>query len=160
MKCSKQDVIVLTVLCNLVVLALLLASSNQIGKAGVEEVYGFDAPKVQRKALERQAQGDSVSEMTSVSFDEIDQLLEDYIPEMEEPQEEVRPAKKETPLRINAKKKAKQRQYYTVQSGDNPWKIAKKFHISYDKLLELNKLDQARAKNLQIGQKLLIEEAT
>ncbi len=79
---------------------------------------------------------------------------------MEEPQEEVRVAKKESSVRKVTKKKVQPGRYYTVQSGDNPWKIAKKYHISYEKLLELNKLDEAKAKNLKIGQKLLIEEGS
>ena len=159
MRFSKQDIIVLTVLCNLVVLALLLASSNHEGTTGAEEVRGFTSPKVQKKA-EIEPQIGTSSEMDAVSFDEIDQLLEDYIPSMEEPQEEMRVAKKESSVRKITKKKIQQGRYYTVQSGDIPWKIAKKYHISYEKLLELNKLDLAKAKNLKIGQKLLIEEAS
>ncbi len=45
---------------------------------------------------------------------------------------------------------------YTVKSGDNPWKIAKQFHISVEELLKANNLDEERAKNLKIGQQLKI----
>lgn len=45
---------------------------------------------------------------------------------------------------------------YTVKSGDNPWKIARQFHISVEELLRANHLDEERAKNLKIGQQLKI----
>jgi LysM repeat protein len=43
---------------------------------------------------------------------------------------------------------------YTVVKGDNPVTIAKKFKVSYDDLLALNRIDDPR--KLHIGQKLLI----
>ena len=45
-------------------------------------------------------------------------------------------------------------QFYTVAKGDNPVAIAKRFHVNYDELLKLNKIDDP--KKLQIGQKLQI----
>lgn len=45
-------------------------------------------------------------------------------------------------------------QVYTVVKGDNPVAIAKRFGVSYDELLKLNKIDDP--KKLQIGQKLHI----
>lgn len=47
--------------------------------------------------------------------------------------------------------------YYIVQGGDNPWKIARKCKIDYDELLRLNNLNEEKAKNLKIGQKLRIK---
>jgi len=46
--------------------------------------------------------------------------------------------------------------YYTIKSGDNPWKLARKFHVKYDELLALNNLDEEKAKNLKVGQKIRI----
>lgn len=43
---------------------------------------------------------------------------------------------------------------YTVVKGDNPVVIARRFHVSYDELLKLNKIEDP--KKLQIGQKLHI----
>lgn len=43
---------------------------------------------------------------------------------------------------------------YTVAKGDNPVAIARKFGVSYDRLLKANKIDDPR--KLQIGQKLII----
>ncbi|HZR78203.1 MAG TPA: LysM peptidoglycan-binding domain-containing protein [Chthoniobacterales bacterium] len=45
---------------------------------------------------------------------------------------------------------------YVVAKGDNPVTIAKKFKVSYDDLLALNHIDDAR--KLKIGQRLLIPE--
>jgi len=43
---------------------------------------------------------------------------------------------------------------YTVIAGETPTMIAKKFQVSYDDLLKLNKIDDP--KKLRIGQKLHI----
>lgn len=47
-------------------------------------------------------------------------------------------------------------QYYTIKSGDNPWKIAKQYHVKFEELLELNGLDEEKARNLKIGDKIRI----
>ena len=43
---------------------------------------------------------------------------------------------------------------YVVEKGDNPVKIAKKFHVPYDELLAANHIDDPH--KLKIGQKLII----
>lgn len=47
-------------------------------------------------------------------------------------------------------------EYYTIRSGDNPWTIAKQFHVRFNELLELNDLDEAKARNLKIGDRLRV----
>jgi len=47
--------------------------------------------------------------------------------------------------------------YYEVKSGDNPWKIAHKFNINYDDILRLNNLDEQKARNLRVGDKIRIQ---
>jgi LysM repeat protein len=47
---------------------------------------------------------------------------------------------------------------YVVKKGDNPVGIAKKLKVSYSDLMALNHIDDPR--KLQIGQKLLVPEAT
>ena len=47
---------------------------------------------------------------------------------------------------------------YVVKKGDNPVAIAKKLKVSYNDLMALNHIEDAR--KLQIGQKLMIPEAT
>lgn len=48
-------------------------------------------------------------------------------------------------------------QYYTIKSGDNPWKIAKQFNVKFEDLLILNNLDEERARNLKIGDKVRVK---
>jgi LysM repeat protein len=51
---------------------------------------------------------------------------------------------------------ASETEYYVIKSGDNPWKIAKQFHVKFDDLLKLNNLDEEKARNLKIGDKIRI----
>lgn len=48
-------------------------------------------------------------------------------------------------------------QYYTVKSGDNPWKISKQFNVPFDELLKLNNLDEERARNMKVGDKIRVK---
>lgn len=48
-------------------------------------------------------------------------------------------------------------EYYTIKSGDNPWKIAKQFHVKFDDLLKMNNLNEDKARNLKIGDKLRVK---
>ena len=47
--------------------------------------------------------------------------------------------------------------WYTVQSGDNPWKIARKFHVRYFDILRLNDLDEEKARNLRPGVRIRVK---
>ena len=47
---------------------------------------------------------------------------------------------------------------YIVKKGDNPVAIAKRLKVSYNDLMALNHIDDAR--KLQIGQKLLVPQTT
>jgi len=47
--------------------------------------------------------------------------------------------------------------YYEMEKGDNPWKVAKKFHVSYESIVTLNELDDQKAKNLKPGDKIRIK---
>ncbi len=48
-------------------------------------------------------------------------------------------------------------QYYIIKSGDNPWTIARRFNLDFETLCQLNNLDEDKAKNLKIGQKIRIK---
>lgn len=48
-------------------------------------------------------------------------------------------------------------QYYTLKSGDNPWKVAKLFHVGFGELLKLNDLDEEKARNLKPGDVLRVK---
>lgn len=47
-------------------------------------------------------------------------------------------------------------EFYTIKSGDNPWKIAKQFGVRFDQLLKLNGLDEAKARRLKAGDKIRV----
>ena len=49
------------------------------------------------------------------------------------------------------------KQFYTVKSGDNPWKIAKQFNVRFDDLLDLNNLDEEKARNLKVGDRIRVK---
>lgn len=55
-----------------------------------------------------------------------------------------------------AVKKANEPEYYILKSGDSPWKIAKQFHVDFDDLLKLNNIDESKARNLQVGDKIRV----
>lgn len=47
-------------------------------------------------------------------------------------------------------------QYYTVKTGDSPWKIAKEAGVEVEQLLKLNGLDEAKARNLKVGDRIRV----
>lgn len=56
----------------------------------------------------------------------------------------------------NTKASTSEPQYYTIKSGDNPWKIAKQFQVKFEDLLKLNGLDEEKARNLKAGDKIRV----
>lgn len=47
--------------------------------------------------------------------------------------------------------------YYIVKGGDNPWKIAKQFQVNFDDILRLNNLDEEKARNMKIGDRIRVK---
>lgn len=47
--------------------------------------------------------------------------------------------------------------YYVIKSGDNPWKIAKQYHVKFEDILILNHLDEEKARNLKIGDRIRVK---
>lgn len=47
--------------------------------------------------------------------------------------------------------------YYTLKSGDSPWKIAKQFNVTADEILSLNNLDEGKARNLKTGDRIRVK---
>jgi len=47
-------------------------------------------------------------------------------------------------------------EYYVVKEGDNPWLIASKNHVKLDQLLQLNGLNEEKARRLRPGDRLRI----
>lgn len=81
---------------------------------------------------------------------------------------DVGSAKKSTPLRVNQQAPISNIKnqsavirtepiYYTIKSGDSPWKLAKQFNVNMEDLLRLNQLDEEKARNLKIGDKIRVQ---
>lgn len=47
--------------------------------------------------------------------------------------------------------------YYIIKSGDNPWKIAKQYNVNYEDIVRLNNLNEEKAKNLKIGDRIRVK---
>lgn len=47
--------------------------------------------------------------------------------------------------------------FHVVKSGDSPWKIAKQYGVKYDDILKLNHLDEDKARNLKIGDRIRVK---
>ena len=152
---TKKDTIILAVLFNLVVLAGVLVTARQL----VPSADGARAARRQANAepIQERVDPEAAPEDGAMVFDEIDQLLEDYIADDVELPAQVERASSKKPA-PGPKGKASSDTFYTIKPGDNPWKIAKKFHLSFGKLLQLNHLDEAKARNLKVGQQLKIKE--
>jgi LysM repeat protein len=142
---TKRDTVILAVLFNVVILACVLATAQQV-------IASKEKAPVQEEVKPALTQTPSPKTEEPVAFDEIDQLLEEYItssaPEKVEKTETI------------SHKKSNPSDFYIVCSGDNPWTIAKKFGISFEKLLAINNLDEVSARNLKIGQTIRIREST
>lgn len=134
MSITKKDTIILAVLFNSLVFACILVTARQTQQ-----------PQTLKDIKERKETRVENQSEEPIALDEIDQLLEEYIPAEDTPKKAL-------------KGSGQKGRMYTIQPGDNPWKIARKFHISFEKLLELNGLDEAKARNLKIGQTIRIQE--
>lgn len=69
-------------------------------------------------------------------------------------QASAKPVKEAEPIAVAAPSEAV---YYTIKSGDNPWKIAKQFHVKFEDLLKLNQLDEDSGRNLKVGDKIRVK---
>lgn len=47
-------------------------------------------------------------------------------------------------------------EYYTIKSGDSPWKVAKQYQVKMEDLLRLNQLDETKARNLKPGDRIRV----
>lgn len=72
----------------------------------------------------------------------------------EESKEETKPDIKQGQIKESQENEAV---YHVVKSGDNPWKIAKQYNVKYDDILRLNQLDEEKARNLKIGDRIRVK---
>lgn len=58
---------------------------------------------------------------------------------------------------VKSESDSSDKQYYIVKSGDSPWKIARQFNVKFEDLLTLNNLNEDKARNLKVGDKIRIK---
>lgn len=153
---SRRDTIIIAMLVNIALLAVLFATATRkVPDAPVMQpvvTISQQAPALQVAVPEVQAE-------KVQAVDEIDEILKTYAKKATVT--EVKAAPVEPPVVKAAPQKKPVQQapepvYYIVQNGDSPWKIAKKCNIKVEDLLRLNNLNEEKARNLKIGQKLRI----
>jgi LysM repeat protein len=47
--------------------------------------------------------------------------------------------------------------YYTIKTGDSPWKVAKQFNVNYEDILKLNNMSAEKARNLKPGDQIRVK---
>jgi len=164
---TRKDTIIIAMLVNIALLVVLFATATKkYDPALVEKKEVITAIQEPQRLYEEKIHAIVKPE----PLDEIDAILERFTtvkPELSQKVTACEAPKKQEILALQSVKKEKtadsrKRQqeqvaeYYVVKSGDNPWTIARKFHINFADLLKLNDLDEDKAKNLKIGQKIRI----
>lgn len=130
---TKKDTIIIAALINLSVLAILMLVAT-------EKPTEITPPPLVQKEVKKEPIILTKKETKTHEINDLgDQLLKTL--EVEK-----------TPV----VQKEVEEEWYTVKSGDNPWKIAKANAIKYDDILQLNRLDETKAKNLKPGDRIRI----
>jgi LysM repeat protein len=65
--------------------------------------------------------------------------------------------KQESNSQTSQRQDSSEVEYYVIKKGDNPWKLAKKFNVDFEDLLKLNNLNEEKARNLKIGDKIRVK---
>lgn len=126
--------------------------SDHLPKAPLKQTENFRTVTVEKgDVLERIARHNGVSVEEIMRFNQLSnsRLKIGQILKL--------PSKSTSSKKIAAKEKEVSGKYYTVKGGDNPWTIAKKNGMQVEELLDLNDMDEAKAKRLRPGDKLRIE---
>jgi LysM repeat protein len=152
---TRRDTIIIAMLVNMAILFILFATAQK-PKA---RVPAPPSPSQMKKTPELSIAAPKKQMTSTLPVDEIDQILQQYVPAKEVEKKELPAIEKPAPEKPakKAQEKVQEPQYYIVKEGDNPWKIAKKFNIKFEELLERNNLDEEKARNLKVGQKLRIK---
>ena len=62
-----------------------------------------------------------------------------------------------TPVQPIKKQESVEILYYTIKSGDSPWKVARQNNVNFEDILRLNGLDEEKARNLKVGDRIRIK---
>jgi LysM repeat protein len=167
---SRKDTIIIAMLVNIALLVVLFATASKRHEvalaAKTADIAQVSSPidRVADKSVSKSSSKTAVKTASKLPVDEIDELLAELATNSAAPAKTASATTKSSAKSTNntssssvaSAKQDSQPEYYVIKSGDNPWTIARKFHIKFEDLLRLNNLDEEKAKNLKIGQKLRI----
>lgn len=160
---SRKDTIIVAILINTGLLAVLFMMAVQTEDLGSFPSSPFEIAEVSRAY----PQQDRITQMYPISTSETIKEVEPskldhepspliHVPEQHQIiQENVQ--KTVVNNKASPEKYEVEPQYYTLKSGDNPWKVAKQFRVGFGELLKLNHLDEAKARNLKPGDVLRVK---
>ena len=144
-----KDIIVIASLINIAVVALILATSVQ-KRSDIDSTQRFNQKRFQEPVQEviASTHARTVKKDEPLCLDEIDALLQQYerAPDVAVAQE--------------IENQSLEYQQYIIKKGDSPWKIARRFGMPFEELLEINGLNATSAKNLKIGQTIKVKKST
>lgn len=150
---TRKDTILIAVVINAGLLAILFTTAVIYDTDKILDSTEFENSLVENK----QVQADSLPNLIALApstGDEVDNVLK-YYSSKQEVQEELKPEPKQV-LKKEAEPTA-EISYHIIKSGDNPWKIAKQYNVKYEDILRLNQLDEAKARNLKIGDRIRVK---
>lgn len=156
---SRKDTIIIAMLVNIALLVVLFATASKRHEVALAAKTAEIVQMPAAVAMPTKTVSKAVSKLP---IDEIDELLAELATNNAVPATAAQTSSKASVKSASKSSTAPkslqegQPEYYVIKSGDNPWTIARKFHIKFEDLLRLNNLDEEKAKNLKIGQKLRI----
>ncbi len=158
-----KDVVVLASLINIAVVALVLSTSVQKHSDAKTTSMRFEEPvnTVVQSETHSVKEARVMPADEPLCLDEIDALLQEYekgaiadADQVNSVQANTVQANSISPAQVQPKAQPASQKFtlHIIQKGDSPWKIAKKYGMSFEELLKINGLDSKSAKNLKIGQ--------
>lgn len=155
LKIGRKDIIIVAVLVNVALLSLVFATSTH---STIPPTVALDsvASRQAENCLVGQAAELSVGSTRQAPADEIDAILQEMAREGNARERRRPPSSPKTSCASKGESDLSTAEYYVIKSGDNPWKIARRFNMDFEELLALNSLDEEKARNLKIGQKIRI----
>lgn len=145
---TKKDAVIIASLVNGAVLALLMILAVDVDEPKVNPVATSRIVKLEPKKEEFVLKAKEIK--NEEILDKGDAIVQAHL----EVQKVIAKAPKDD---IPLVKKQLDEEWYTIKSGDNPWKIAKSEKIDYDDILKLNQLTESKAKNLKPGDRIRIK---
>jgi LysM domain. len=144
---TRKDAVIIASLVNGAVLALLMILAVDVEEPKSDKLATSRLVKMEPKREEVILKAKEIKR--EELFDKGDAIVQAHL---EEKKQIAAAPKEEIPL---VKPKGDE-EWYTVKSGDNPWKIAKSEKIDYDDILKLNQMTESKAKNLKPGDRIRI----